>query len=141
MADFALDAAGRAEVQALAARLRQRENALTAVELRSLGERESGGGAALPIWMDYMAQALRQVPVAEAPAAPAGVLREGGDWRYAEWSAGGWVQALRATGGAVYAAPAVPVEAAGMAAAVARPGEGQGAAAAAVPDGPATPSP
>lgn len=29
---------------------------------RSLGERETGGGAALPIWMDYMRVALKDVP-------------------------------------------------------------------------------
>jgi len=30
-------------------------------EPRSLGQRESGGGLALPIWIDYMAQALKGV--------------------------------------------------------------------------------
>ena len=30
----------------------------------SLGERETGGGAALPIWMDYMAAVLKNVPQA-----------------------------------------------------------------------------
>lgn len=29
---------------------------------RSLGERETGGGAALPIWMDYMGKILKNVP-------------------------------------------------------------------------------
>lgn len=31
---------------------------------RSLGEQETGGGAALPIWMDYMATVLKDVPEA-----------------------------------------------------------------------------
>jgi penicillin-binding protein 1A len=31
---------------------------------RSLGDRETGGGAALPIWMDYMAKVLKDVPEA-----------------------------------------------------------------------------
>ena len=31
---------------------------------RSLGEKETGGGAALPIWMDYMRKALKSVPEA-----------------------------------------------------------------------------
>ena len=31
---------------------------------RSLGEQETGGGAALPIWMDYMATILKDVPEA-----------------------------------------------------------------------------
>ena len=30
----------------------------------SLGEKETGGGAALPIWMDYMGKVLKQVPEA-----------------------------------------------------------------------------
>ena len=32
-------------------------------EPRSLGEGESGGGLALPMWIDYMAGALKGVPV------------------------------------------------------------------------------
>lgn len=31
---------------------------------KSLGDHETGGGAALPIWMDYMAKALKNVPEA-----------------------------------------------------------------------------
>ena len=31
---------------------------------RSLGDKETGGGAALPIWMDYMAKTLKDVPQA-----------------------------------------------------------------------------
>ena len=31
---------------------------------RSLGEKETGGGAALPIWMDYMGKILKDVPQA-----------------------------------------------------------------------------
>jgi penicillin-binding protein 1A len=31
---------------------------------RSLGDKETGGGAALPIWMDYMAKILKDVPQA-----------------------------------------------------------------------------
>ncbi|MDT7833883.1 penicillin-binding protein 1A [Aquabacterium sp. OR-4] len=52
---------------------------------RSLGARESGGGLALPIWIDYMARALDGVPAAAPLPAPEGLLREdGGDWRYAD---------------------------------------------------------
>ena len=29
---------------------------------RSLGDKETGGGLALPVWMDYMSRALRGVP-------------------------------------------------------------------------------
>lgn len=51
-------------------------------EPRSLGEHESGGGLALPAWIDYMGQVLKGVP--EQPlAVPAGVLRGEHDWRLA----------------------------------------------------------
>lgn len=40
---------------------------------RSLGEQETGGGAALPIWMDYMATVLKDVPQAEYTM-PSGML-------------------------------------------------------------------
>ncbi|MFZ5542319.1 MAG: penicillin-binding protein 1A, partial [Pseudomonadota bacterium] len=54
---------------------------------RSLGQRESGGGLALPIWIDYMARVLPGLPVQEA-LPPEGVLRAGfngvEDWIYAD---------------------------------------------------------
>ena len=49
-------------------------------EPRSLGERESGGGLALPPWIDFMRQALAGVPLAPLPV-PAGVERGELDWR------------------------------------------------------------
>ena len=51
-------------------------------EPRSLGEGESGGGLALPPWIDFMRTALRGVPVAGL-AVPAGVERGETDWRLA----------------------------------------------------------
>jgi penicillin-binding protein 1A len=57
-------------------------------EPRSLGDRESGGGLALPVWIDVMARALRGVPL-QPLAEPWGVVRVGEDWRYAEYEAGG----------------------------------------------------
>ena len=64
-------------------------------EPRSLGERESGGGLALPIWIDYMATALKGVP--EVPLqAPPGVLKVDQDWVYEEWALGGWLERLPA---------------------------------------------
>lgn len=53
-----------------------------------LGEGESGGGLALPVWIEFMASVLRNVPEAELRA-PEGLLHgEHGlrDWRYAEWA-------------------------------------------------------
>ena len=57
---------------------------------RSLGEGESGGGLALPMWIDSMARMLRGVPV-QPLLAPDGVVAVGGDWRYTEWAEGGFV--------------------------------------------------
>jgi penicillin-binding protein 1A len=42
---------------------------------RSLGEQETGGGAALPIWMDYMAAILKDVPEA-VYIMPSGMVAE-----------------------------------------------------------------
>ncbi|MBQ0942942.1 PBP1A family penicillin-binding protein [Ideonella sp. 4Y16] len=62
-------------------------------EPRSLGARESGGGLALPAWLGYMQQALKGVPVApDAP--PEGVVSVDGDWRYAEFAGGGFVERI-----------------------------------------------
>ncbi|MEY4564306.1 MAG: hypothetical protein RLZZ618_3583 [Pseudomonadota bacterium] len=57
---------------------------------RSLGARESGGGLALPIWIDFMRQALLPVPSPlPNPAPPLDVVKVDGDWRYREWAFGG----------------------------------------------------
>jgi penicillin-binding protein 1A len=63
-------------------------------EPRSLGDRESGGGLALPVWIAYMRQALSSVPPQAPPVAPEGVQRAGGDWVYDEWVEGGFVRAI-----------------------------------------------
>jgi penicillin-binding protein 1A len=67
-------------------------------EPKSLGERESGGGLALPIWIDYMAAALKGVAVAPPPIPPSDVLFAGDDWRYLEWLNAGWVRRIGAAG-------------------------------------------
>ena len=60
---------------------------------RKLGDRESGGGLALPIWISYMGRALRGVP--EAPLTPPeGVVSVGNDWYYAEAQPGQGVASL-----------------------------------------------
>ena len=60
----------------------------------SLGERESGGGLALPIWLDTMARVLKGVPVRPL-VPPEGVVQvgtpTGGDWRFSEWAEGGFM--------------------------------------------------
>ena len=54
---------------------------------RKLGDRETGGGLALPIWIDYMASALRGVP--EQPSEPPpGVVQIAGEYYYSEMQPG-----------------------------------------------------
>ncbi|OYY20366.1 MAG: penicillin-binding protein [Burkholderiales bacterium 35-55-47] len=57
---------------------------------RKLGDRETGGGLSLPVWISYMQHALQNVPIAE-PSPPAGLSHDGGDWAYTEFSRGGGV--------------------------------------------------
>jgi penicillin-binding protein 1A len=60
---------------------------------RKLGDRETGGGLSLPVWIEWMAQALKGVPVQE-PEAPEGVVQAGGGWMYSEFADGAGVQSL-----------------------------------------------
>ncbi len=72
---------------------------------KKLGDRETGGGLALPVWIEYMAQALKGTPVKEA-VAPDGVVNVGGDWIYDEYANGAGVVSL----GLDEKAPAPPTE-------------------------------
>ncbi|MBU3647512.1 MAG: penicillin-binding protein 1A [Limnohabitans sp.] len=60
---------------------------------RKLGDRETGGGLSLPVWISYMQHALEGVAVAE-PVPPAGLSHDSGDWTYTEFSKGGGVSSL-----------------------------------------------
>ncbi|MEY4121609.1 MAG: hypothetical protein RLZZ457_447 [Pseudomonadota bacterium] len=60
---------------------------------RKLGDRETGGGLSLPVWISYMQHALQNVPISE-PAVPPGVSHDSGDWTYTEFSKGGGVSSL-----------------------------------------------
>ena len=60
---------------------------------RKLGDKETGGGLALPIWIDYMTTALRNAPV-EEPSPPEGVVSIGGEWFYEEYTSGTGVKEL-----------------------------------------------
>jgi penicillin-binding protein 1A len=51
---------------------------------RKLGDRETGGGLALPVWIELMAHALKGVPVKELEP-PAGVVFENGLWAFDEF--------------------------------------------------------
>ena len=63
---------------------------------RKLGDRETGGGLALPIWINYMATALRNVPVME-PEVPEGLVQLGNEWYYEEYTKGAGVNSLGTT--------------------------------------------
>jgi penicillin-binding protein 1A len=60
---------------------------------RNLGSRETGGGLSLPIWIDYMGTALKDVPVADYRVPP-GIVRSGGEWYFEEYGPGRGVQGL-----------------------------------------------
>nr|WP_240636120.1 penicillin-binding protein 1A [Caldimonas tepidiphila] len=60
---------------------------------RKLGDRETGGGLALPVWIDYMSHALKGVPVQE-PSAPEGVVHVNGEWYYDEFTHQSGVRSL-----------------------------------------------
>ncbi|MDE2146919.1 MAG: penicillin-binding protein 1A [Burkholderiales bacterium] len=60
---------------------------------RKLGDRETGGGLALPVWIDYMRQALQGVPVSE-PTPPDGVVQSGPYWMFDEFAGSAGIQSL-----------------------------------------------
>jgi penicillin-binding protein 1A len=60
---------------------------------KSLGSREFGSTLALPIWVDYMREALRGKPETDRPAPP-GVVQVDGDWMYEEYVNGDAVRSL-----------------------------------------------
>ncbi|MBW0170648.1 MAG: penicillin-binding protein 1A [Hydrogenophaga sp.] len=60
---------------------------------RNLGSRETGGGLSLPIWISFMSEALKGVPVAPY-APPSGVINVGGEWYYEEFGPGSGVHSL-----------------------------------------------
>jgi penicillin-binding protein 1A len=93
---------------------------------RSLGAGESGGGLALPIWVDYLRETLRGMPVMPVPLPPTGLVGaeadrspaapaqpsdpEAGDWLFTEWRHGGWVVRLDGQGQALYAPTTWPLD-------------------------------
>ena len=60
---------------------------------RSLGSRASGSALALPAWIEFMATALKNVPVQEVQP-PEGVVKVDDDWRYTEWAEEGSIRTL-----------------------------------------------
>jgi penicillin-binding protein 1A len=60
---------------------------------RKLGDRETGGGLSLPVWIRFMEQALKNVPVME-PSAPEGITNSGGEWYYNEYAKGAGISSV-----------------------------------------------
>ena len=60
----------------------------------SLGDRETGGGLALPMWISYMSTALKDEPQ-QGREVPAGVTQVDGDWFIPEFSNNGGVRELQ----------------------------------------------
>ncbi len=60
---------------------------------RKLGSNETGGGLALPVWIDFMTMALKGVPAQEL-VPPEGVVNAGGDWVFDEYAGGRGVSSL-----------------------------------------------
>jgi penicillin-binding protein 1A len=60
---------------------------------RKLGDRETGGGLSLPVWITFMETALKNRPVMNA-IAPEGVLYVNGEWYFEEYAKGGGVTSL-----------------------------------------------
>ncbi|MGB3288921.1 MAG: PBP1A family penicillin-binding protein [Burkholderiaceae bacterium] len=55
---------------------------------RSLGSSETGGGASLPIWLDYMRYALKNQPQTPPGPMPEGLSKIDGDFYFAEFPPG-----------------------------------------------------
>lgn len=66
---------------------------------RNLGSRETGGGLSLPVWISFMEQALKGVPVME-PTVPPGVVNVSGEWFYEEYARNSGVASLGLDGSA-----------------------------------------
>ena len=60
---------------------------------RKLGDKETGGGLALPVWLEFMTHALRKLPEM-APVVPAGLVQRGADWIFEEFASGGGVSSV-----------------------------------------------
>lgn len=73
---------------------------------RKLGARETGGGLSLPVWIEFMAEALKNVPLADY-SVPEGVTNLGGEWYYEEYARNDGITSLGLNDGADPAQPQV----------------------------------
>ena len=60
---------------------------------RKLGDRETGGGLALPVWIEFMTPELKKLPE-EPPEVPEGLIQQSGDWVFDEFGHGAGISAL-----------------------------------------------
>ncbi len=60
---------------------------------KKLGDRETGGGLALPVWIEFMQHALKNVPVQDLEP-PEGVVHSGPYWSFDEFAHGQGVQSV-----------------------------------------------
>lgn len=60
---------------------------------RKLGDRETGGGLSLPVWIRFMETGLKNMP-STSLRVPEGVVQSGGDWAYAEFTGDAAVSSL-----------------------------------------------
>jgi penicillin-binding protein 1A len=60
---------------------------------RKLGDKETGGGLSLPVWISYMEHALKDVPVTELSPTE-GIVHVGGEWFYDEYAGEAGVKSL-----------------------------------------------
>ena len=60
---------------------------------RKLGDKETGGGLSLPVWISFMETALKNVPIMEAEP-PEGIVRVNNEWYYEEFSKGTGIGAV-----------------------------------------------
>jgi penicillin-binding protein 1A len=60
---------------------------------RKLGDRETGGGLSLPVWVDFMRYALKDIPPEEPPV-PGGVVNLNGEWYYDEYTHGNGISSV-----------------------------------------------
>ncbi|HEU4459183.1 MAG TPA: penicillin-binding protein 1A [Methylibium sp.] len=61
---------------------------------RKLGDRETGGGLSLPVWIDYMSFALKNTKPDEIKPPAEGLMNVGGEWYYEEHGPGHGVASL-----------------------------------------------
>ena len=60
---------------------------------RKLGDRETGGGLSLPVWISFMETALKNVPVME-PEPPEGIVHLNNEWYFEEFAKNAGVGAV-----------------------------------------------